>query len=359
MRLFKALLMSISLALPLVTIIPYFASPRLKLALHDDATARTGNDGNAIVNPSSVTKEEGGTVGADAERSSTTMEKTDSEHRRCIMAPYPAGWGNAIYIVLHYIMIARDQRSVPCVRGYGGVFGTLFKNIAPCPAEYDDDSCLDTNDHSPWPEIFSQVDQHANDPQHRLLLELNATFVNELLARYSLSVEQLKSSCAVHVRFGDVFFRNFTHKPNSTYVDRRLCRWVHDETSCFKGVSRHVKERCPDATTPLYLASDNLDFVRYFIAAEPSRTILPSFDDEARKDESIVHVNDLASIDIDTSSSMQLLLRDWLALAIAKESSATSQSTFSRTASLGFSITDDGNLGNVEDDRSARRLRGY
>ena len=260
----------------------------------------------------------------------------------CIIAPYPSGWGNAVYNVLYHLVTQQNHQRLPCVRGYGGLFGKLFSNIAPCLAVHDDNFCMKTKEYPDvaWRKIINRVRQHANTPLKSPLMVLNGTFVKEVLAQNSLTVEELQSSCAVHVRFGDFFIR----KNGTNAYDRRVCRKLDDESACFEEVAKKVRKKCPELLTPLYLASDNLGFVRYFIAAEPNRTVLPyAGKNMDHKDELIIHVNDLGSVNVTTSHSVQVLLRDWLALALADTASAIARSTFSSSAKLGFSLSDNDN----------------
>jgi len=260
-------------------------------------------------------------------------------HRPCIVAPYPTGWGNAVFLVLYSLLIHHQTSiggsSLPCVRGYGEVFGQLFANIEPCPAEYDvgDVNCTHLGAHPPWREIIDRVQRDISDVTPSLML-LNGTFVRELLALTSLTAEELQSSCAVHVRFGDAYIRNGTNA-----YDRRLCRRLAgSESKCFKQVARQVQQKCPNQATPLYIASDNLGFVHYFSTVEPNRTLFSGKVDGTNS--SIVHINDLSSVNL-TSRSVQMILRDWFALVLSDTSSAISRSSFSQSASLGFSLSED------------------
>jgi hypothetical protein len=272
---------------------------------------------------------------------------------QCVLAPYPAGWGNAVHLILYGILKNTPEdnsRPFPCVQGYGEVFGQLFQNVAPClPDEHPIETCqqLDANVHPPWKQIFKRVKTTWNKQLHTSnLLELNSTFVKEILAQSDLTLTDVQSSCAVHARFGDYFFRELTEKWDSFYrgfykgeFPRNLCKKSYmDESKCFREVADLIRRKCPDPKVPVYLATDLPKFFSYFVSQEPTRTVLLA--NEANATSTMTHIDDIKELSI-AAKEMHTILRDWIVLAIAKQSRYVSRSTFSSSARLGFFISPD------------------
>jgi hypothetical protein len=203
--------------------------------------------------------------------------------------------------------------------------------------------------HPPWPEIRAFIKQGRDTVPSLMqsLLQLNATYVDEVFAfaGASFTLEDLKrSSCAVHVRFGDFYFRESPTEAGKKKLkkQRRACKNSKNVSACFDQVVGMVREKCPDPDVPIYVATDLSNFTRYFCAKEQNRTILSSCNEESITSRA-THSNDIQLIDKvtyamndDALSSFMGLLSDWLALALAQNLGQVAHSTFSETALLEF-----------------------
>jgi hypothetical protein len=270
----------------------------------------------------------------------------------CVFVNWPAGWGNTLLSFLNNaIKTSRyngTEAVFPCVRGYGELFGKLFQNLKQCPLEYPVDVCTGHPSRKGKAKIdWKQIKRVVKGNSFPTLLQLNATFVDEVFvaAGASFTLEDLKrSSCAVHVRFGDFYFRDSDTEAGKAKLEKeqRACKDPKNVSACFERLIEMVRDKCPDPDVPIYVATDFSNFTRYFCSNEEKRTILSSC-----KEESIViratHSNDIELINRNTTamngdalSAFMGLLSDWLALALAQKLSQVSHSTFSDTALLNF-----------------------
>jgi hypothetical protein len=179
----------------------------------------------------------------DSKKGSTTNSSSKEEDSRkkiysCVNLTYPAGWGNTFLVFLLSVLknaryyTGEDMRPkhlpstifeihkppvFPCVRGYGEVFGKLFRNVPQCPLLLEDhpiidNDCYDQATHFPIPSgQWSIVRDFIWEelPKFQSLLQLNVTFVEEVFASVGapFTLNELRnSSCAVHVQFGDAYF---------------------------------------------------------------------------------------------------------------------------------------------------------
>lgn len=290
--------------------------------------------------------------------STSRVISTNETIASCVFVKWPGGWGNTLLLVLHNVLrntvVQTNGAPVfPCIRGYGEVFSKIFYNLNQCPLEDPVVQCYGTSKnpkkHPPWPEIRAFIKQGRDTVPSLMqsLLQLNATYVDEVFAfaGASFTLEDLKrSSCAVHVRFGDFYFRESPTEAGKKKLkkQRRACKNSKNVSACFDQVVGMVREKCPDPDVPIYVATDLSNFTRYFCAKEQNRTILSSCNEESITSRA-THSNDIQLIDKvtyamndDALSSFMGLLSDWLALALAQTLGQVAHSTFSETALLEF-----------------------
>jgi hypothetical protein len=296
-------------------------------------------------------------------KSKAEQSKEDSRKiYPCVIAEYPNGWGNVFLAFLFSVLKnARYNTNIkispkineppvfPCVRGYGEVFGKLFRNVRQCPLDDPIHDCYIPGSVGPggWGRIREFV--WGELPKFPSLMELNATFVEEVFASVGapFTLNELRnSSCAVHVRFGDAYFRpesTWNNRRDDKKPDRRSCKDNTTASSCFAEVADRVRGKCPDPLVPIYLATDVPQFTQYFCSAERAtnnRRFLSSCEKTKNK-----HINDVKLVDRNTLKvnddampALFSMLSEWLALAFAKEMSRLTSSTFSETAAFKFSV---------------------
>jgi hypothetical protein len=299
----------------------------------------------------------------------------------CVIVPYPSGWGNAFLIFLLSVLKnarydtgnVNDKDSTPrmheppvfpCVRGYGEVFGKLFLNVHSCPLDDDDDDdnpidtdhCYTQAKHFPivagqWYRIKEFVWEEL--PKFPSLLQLNVTFVEEVFASSAslFTLNELRnSSCAVHVRFGDAYFRDKAIWKGRIRPDSRVKAFCNDDgntttvpSSCFAEAAKKVREKCPDPRVPIYLATDLPQFNQYFCSEENNRTnnrrFLSSCEEKNMTHIIDAHLTNKNNFTVNDGAMVALysMLSEWLALAFAKELSGLTRSTFSQTAAFEYS----------------------
>jgi hypothetical protein len=281
----------------------------------------------------------------------------------CVIVRYPSGWGNSVLIFLFSVLKnarydAGDLQNTPkihkspvfpCVRGYGEVYGKLFRNVHQCPLDDPIDDCYNQLTHFPiksgqWDLIRKFVWEEL--PKFPSLLQLNATFAEEVFASVGapFTLNELRnSSCAVHVRFGDAYFRDEAEWKDKPKPDRRVCKDNTTASSCFAEVADRVRGKCPDPLVPIYLATDLQQFTQYFCSEERAtnnRRFLSSCEEK-----NSTHINDVQLVDKknlkvndNAMSALFSMLSEWLALAFAKETSQLAGSTFSSTAQFEYFI---------------------
>lgn len=295
----------------------------------------------------------------------TTTNITSSTHQAppppanylCVYIHWPAGWGNAMLRLLYRMLVnARydNDKGVifPCVRGYGGIFSQLFANLEACPMEDPVEPCHgyprdDGWTKAPWTTVRSTIfdDKHYQQflPS---LLQLNETFVQEVFqfTNNPLNLKDWKqqsSSCAVHVRFGDFYIRdgtNYTAEAQKKLeTQRRACKDPTDVTACFEQVLHTItNDHCPNPNVPLYIATDFANFTRYLCSHVRDRTLMSPCDEDSINARAH-HSNDVPLLDAEgilnpnVLPSFYALLSDWLALALAQNTSRIAHSTFSET----------------------------
>jgi hypothetical protein len=273
----------------------------------------------------------------------------------CLNALPPSGFGNLMYVLLHALLKAKnDQTQQPCVKSHGDLFGTLFVNVESCPEDQPTSSCQELSPHPPWTEISDFIEKKKASAHS--LFELNATFIRDNLFHNLLQNTQLgtiqglqQSLCAVHARFGDsIMLRNTTEK-----YDRRLCKGTSNQNpqSCYSRLANRIRRKCRNnagaaigspAGSTMYLASDNPAFVRYFLSHPmPNETLLTSANGGKSNDEKhhIFHSADNATLLENLKDGpFRSLLIDWTVLALSKSRAVLSHSSFSESASLGFTV---------------------
>ena len=334
-----------------------------------------------------------------------------SLHRPCIFVRQKNGWGNTMLFTLHNVLqrttLTTKQRTTaeatqqqhwwrsttqevpifPCVRvrGYGEIISQLFVALPQCPVDLDPDKdqhCLDTRQNPlkrpPWHEMKKTIQHYRRRHNHvyTQLLQLNASFVHEIWNHAPGGKTVLSSPswfrlpfahnnnnnnnneyCAVHVRFGDSYYRNMT-KLNAPVDQRDTCRNPANLMGCMQEVLDTIlTTSCPDSNSPLYVATDLADFTKFLCSSQQQQQ-LPRTRLLSPCDNAAIHARSRHSVDQQLllkpspkgGGSKQerfnpealpvfyALLMDWLALALAPRSHAIVPSTFSYTAHLEYSI---------------------
>jgi hypothetical protein len=271
----------------------------------------------------------------------------------CVFTNWPAGWGNTMLSFLYHVVNTsryngNAEAVFPCVRGYGELFGKLFQNLKQCPLENPVNVCAGHPSRKKGKIDWTEIRRTIKGNNFPTALQLNATFVDEVFvaAGASFTLEDLKrSSCAVHVRFGDFYFRDSHTEAGKAKLakQRRVaCEDPKNVSACFERVTEMVRDKCPDPDVPIYVATDLSNFTRYFCSIEEDRPILSSCK-EADITVRATHSNEIKLIDNSTYAmnedalpAFMGLLSDWLALALAQNLGQLSHSTFSETALLNF-----------------------
>ncbi|KAL7579074.1 hypothetical protein ACA910_019111 [Epithemia clementina (nom. ined.)] len=305
------------------------------------------------------------------------------------------GWGNLLYQVFYALKTHNPDMDPPCfVDGEKAfVLTTVFEKMKLCdlpastPQEGDDDDdenddenysvivaldgtrvpiaeCAALDNVRPSKHWFQEIFPEVADPntRDRLLpyLELNKTHVLHNL--YDGAIERIKTvakSCAVHVRFGDSFFRT-----NNT-IDNRMGCDAHptNRTYCFASAAEWVAQVCHlnetsknDASKEerfIYVASDVPAFTDYLRAnatttmmmTTPRIHILSA--NFTRTGGQMIHTEDLHNKQKKNYSRhddhnnpvnephWHNVLYDWVSLGMANQTEAYgNRSTFSLTAKL-------------------------
>jgi hypothetical protein len=280
--------------------------------------------------------------------------------RPCVNVPprkHGGGFGNVFFKIFYGVYANLKQSAdvngqpeftIPCLNGphheWAGVFGRLFLNLQECPDKFDERFCASGdfdaeflagygyNTSAQWLYIQQYVVQQSLDVPD--LLTLNTTFVEEVIHSASLQKEDLESSCAVHIRFGDRFFRKPDAARNET-LEQRLCDWgdasaftTEEEKRCFEEVADLCRGICTDPSLPIYVATDHAKFITYFEQVEKQSRKVFTADSSTR-----AHIEEGSSKrGLVMDPSFHTLLHDWFALAFSKHSGALLFSTFSVSA---------------------------
>jgi len=311
-----------------------------------------------------------------ATMSYVSQQSLEVNNYPCIYAKYPNGWGNNIIILLDDLLqvVARGSSindPFPCVLGYGDVFSKLFSNLEACPSTMHHTQCYrGTNRTLPSMKerrtiIFNTLipnrdevnvgyfraihntskDTPFSSQLFQQTLKLNATFIDHVFEQAGAPhrLHDLQShSCAVHVRFGDPFFR-----PIVKEKDRRFCgKTVKGATldACFSEAARRIDQlACPNRSVPLYLATDMANFSKYFCDLHPDRVYYSSCESPQQNDRSqhivdveLVNVSNGYQFNQDALPPFWALLSDWLSLVFAQELHRLGHSTFSELARLNY-----------------------
>jgi hypothetical protein len=293
----------------------------------------------------------------------------------CVWTKNSGGWGNNmlvfLYAELRESVLLRESRRhnsnaetaastsksvFPCVCGsFGVVLGKLFRNVEQCPpgTECTPERCY--RPHLKKENITLNQVRGFNLqelPKFPSLLELNATFVDQIFASagVSFTLKDLRtSSCAVQIRFGD----SFTRDPSVVKKkEGRACKDLDKNgSSCFDKIAEQVRELCPDPRVPIYLATDFPKFTRYFCSKEQainSKVPFLSSCHEKDLEPEGKHINDITlpfeaysldELDEDVRSLVVTLVSDWLALALAQDVHGLGTSTFRESGSYEYYVT--------------------
>jgi hypothetical protein len=291
---------------------------------------------------------------------------------KCVLTKNSCGWGNNILIFLYSELREiqfRESRhnnndtaftskpTFPCVCGsFGVVLGKMFRNVEQCPpgTECTPERCYRT-DFKNESKIFTDVRAFNLQelPKSPRLLELNATFVDQIFASagVSFTLKDLRtSSCAVQVRFGDAYIRDPNISRHSSQA--RACKDPdRNGASCFDKIADQVRKLCPNSSVPIYLATDFPEFTRYFCSKEQATNSNVSFLSSCHEKDFVSegkHINDIAlpfeaysldELEEDVRSLVVTLVSDWLALALAQHVYGIGGSTFRESASYEYFVT--------------------
>jgi hypothetical protein len=290
----------------------------------------------------------------------------------CVLTKNSGGWGNNMMLFLYSELresaLLRESRHnnnetastsksiFPCVCGtFGVVLGKLFRNVEQCPPGTE---CTPKRCYRPQ---LGKENITLNQvrgfnlqelPKFPSLLELNATFVDQIFASagVSFTLKDLRtSSCAVQIRFGD----SFTRDPSVVKKkEGRACKDLDKNgSSCFDKIAEQVRELCPDPRVPIYLATDFPKFTRYFCSKEQainSKVPFLSSCHEKDLEPEGKHINDITlpfeaysldELDEDVRSLVVTLVSDWLALALAQDVHGLGTSTFRESGSYEYYVT--------------------
>jgi hypothetical protein len=288
---------------------------------------------------------------------------------RCVLTKNSCGWGNNVLIFLYSELregLLRESRHnngetaftskpmLPCVCGsFGVVLGKLFRNVEQCPpgTECTPERCYRKENAS---KTFSDVRAFNLQelPKFPSLLELNATFVDQIfaLAGVSFTLKDLRtSSCAVQIRFGDAYIRDPTDSRHSKQA--RACKDSdRNGASCFDKIADRVLKLCPNPRVPIYLATDFPEFTRYFCSREQAANSNVTFLSSCHEKDLVSegkHINDIAlpfeaysldELEEDVRSVVVTIVSDWLALALAQRVYGIGGSTFRESASYEYFV---------------------
>jgi hypothetical protein len=246
------------------------------------------------------------------------------------------GWGNRVYQILYAVLTHNPDVPAPCFGGdLGHIFASLVENLELCPddtEEYVSMRGLNSHNHT-WHKVGLIVSsENAAMRQYQVL---NRSLVEEILGVELM--QELPRTCAVHVRFGDHYFRT-----NHGLSDNRIkeCRGANktvegNKEECFAHVSGWVQDKCRNYST-IYLATDRTEFTGYLTEQLSQKIVLFA----SEPNDAVKHLNDMDSFSLDNVRS-RAMLQDWLVLSLAKETHAIKSSTFSKTAMLGFYLSPD------------------
>jgi hypothetical protein len=283
----------------------------------------------------------------------------------CLNARQPetivGGFGNTLLLVLNDLAKARTQNETaqeqqqPCVISYGDILARLFVNIESCPDDQPASSCQNFTRNLRMYQLPGHIEQVKASVSD--LFQLNSTFIQDTVFRNTpfRTIKDLESVCAVHARFGDAILSRNTSSANT---DRRLCKGKNVSyyegwriPSCYTRINQRIRQKCQRADVPtstLYLASDNAAFIRFFLVhPRPNETLLSSSstagnstapDEQAVQPSSIMHMMDNVTMfdSFTDEGPFKRLVLDWVVIAFSKSRAVMSSSSFSTTASLGF-----------------------
>ena len=254
------------------------------------------------------------------------------------------GWGNRVFQILHILSQHNPAFPGPCL-GFGQqglVFAHLVCQLSLCPLTTE----LSAFKHvggvdnlTTWDHIFRTVT--ANHSRLRAYWDLDRETVSKVLGEKLFNV--IDQVCAIHVRFGDRFFR---HETNKNYGDVRIpaCHRLSQQ-ECFEYAVQRVQESCANDTI-IYIATDVPMFVPYSVSTLPNRQVMSASDASSVASHTIVssaagkHMNDMQTFSLKDTAT-HFLVADWLMLALSKESHAIVESTFSKTAQLNFGLSNE------------------
>ena len=258
-----------------------------------------------------------------------------------------SGWGNLIYVLL-YTHAVNEQKSTLCL--YPGPIGKLvarlFWNINLCESVKNrTDDCVRNGPIPPkkWPRIIKTVHQRydpaANNTELRNYLVLNRTFMSGEVHGSSPDIlNKLAQTCAIHVRFGDGYFRASGSSDNRN----RGCQTSRDARGnfalnhrCFDTIAKEAHGKC-SYSPYLFVASDLLKFREYLVQrnTEDSRYREVWYTDFSE----LVHNGDDP---YDTFGEQWLnMLRDWTSLLLANTTHILKRSTFAKMHGLKFRLSD-------------------
>jgi hypothetical protein len=296
---------------------------------------------------------------------------TVSEPGFCVLTANSGGWGNNVLSFLYSVLTVMKKPNhsnndtsftskpiFPCVCGpFGVILGKLFRNVEQCPPGY---AC--TRDICYRPSLqkenktynYVRAFNSQELPKFPSLLELNATFVDEIFALtgVSFTLKDLRTaSCAVQIRFGDAFFREKSTINRGASIVRACQDPDRNGSSCFDDLAGQVRKLCPNPRVPIYLATDFPEFTRHFCSKERAKNSKVSFLSSCHEKDLVKegkHINDvvlpfeayaLDEIEEDARSVVVTLLSDWLALALAQHTHGIGGSTFRESGSYDYFVT--------------------
>lgn len=292
---------------------------------------------------------------------------------RCVYTRWPAGWGNEMMRTLHALISTAvskgstsmgHHRQFACIQGYGGLIADMYSNIERCPPSLYHDNCYRGGTAGVGNNTITlgMADMRGFLATHLHkypeLLQLNATFADEIfqITGASYRVQDLqRSACGVHIRFGDIFSRKDEQmkekdRKKTAKARGRACRSSDKNiTECFEELVHVIRQKCPDPSIPTYIASDVPRFVPYFCEREEHDGTGRAFLSSCSPNLDVVnHINDVGvrlvnetdgySINPKGLPTVMSILSDWLTLILLKKLTRIGQSTFSESASLGFSV---------------------
>jgi hypothetical protein len=288
-------------------------------------------------------------------RTATPCLPNEDNHPHCVNFSFPC-----VYM--------EDRKEDPSVVStLGSVYSTLFHNMHACPNDpsiYNVTSCpRRTGKKKGVHELKIARDAiQCHRKRFPEMFELNGTHIDYVLQQSGslVTLEQLTTTdiCAMQFRFGDYWFRNSSLERYSK--DKRLCKELDKESNqtfqCFEHQADILlNEACPNASIPVYLATDWEEFAHYmcehhqksdgeldtmnygkttgksndesnlrkFISRCPSSNSLASADAGRKENDKTADNQHIHDVDLASESGQQILnrmLTDWLVLALAKTS---------------------------------------